>query len=108
MQALEGEKEKTLVALQGEACGCAELLPTQRIFDGLALHVGRRRIERLTGLQRLAERERVARIKIVVAEKTVGAAVHDVRAGLRDDVDGRAARAAKFGRGVGDRERNSR
>ena len=62
----------------------------------LASHVGKRRIERLAGGQRLRNRERIACVHGIIAEETIGAAVHVIAAGLGDDVDGGAAGAPQF------------
>src|ERR1700676_3028522 len=65
-QAFERGKQKSLVFLNREADGAAELLASQSVLNRRTHSVGVCRIEDLAGLQCLAERKRILGVHNIV------------------------------------------
>jgi hypothetical protein len=60
-----------------------------------ALHIWSQRIKSLTGRKRLADGKWIGCVQSIIAEVAEEAAVNVIAAGLGDDVDRRAAGAAR-------------
>src|SRR5260370_1668344 len=94
--AFECEEHEGLVLDPGKAECQTILLAAQRVLGRSCNAVWQCRIESLSRLQRLAEGERIPSIENIVAEEAIETAMAIVRAGLGNDIDGRAGRAAEI------------
>src|ERR1700719_3376212 len=90
-QSFKCQEPESLVLLDRKPGVDAELIPLQGILDRRSLRRGSCGIKHLSGLERLAESKRIARVQGIVAEEPKRTPVNVVRSGLGHNINRCAA-----------------